>query len=301
MHSKMPLLAALALLILVETDANSPSPPPAQSSRPSSAKPAVESNDTLIVVLKHGYTAFSCAPFQDIVKRVGPAAGDKYPFGAFRITDSSVSSATALQRIQACPEVADVTWDLELEKNTIDIVTLHPTPTAPGRRIHQTRTTAPDDPLYTDMGSWAHEAMSTLQAWGTSEGTATIPICMVDTGLLPSHPDLQDNLWVNTGEIPGDGIDNDGNGFVDDVHGVREYLCIILFYVAFQTIFMIMGSTAFENDFNESCCIGFSSTSGVYPIAQSPNHRYQHSFTRVRQRYHGSSGGFSQINSVPAN
>ncbi|WP_430522733.1 hypothetical protein [Mycolicibacterium poriferae] len=34
-----------------------------------------------------------------------------------------------------------------------------------------------------------------------------------------NHPDLVDNMWTNPGEIPGDGIDNDGNGVIDDVHG----------------------------------------------------------------------------------
>ena len=36
---------------------------------------------------------------------------------------------------------------------------------------------------------------------------------------VATHPDLADNLWVNPGEVAGDGIDNDGNGFVDDIHG----------------------------------------------------------------------------------
>ena len=42
---------------------------------------------------------------------------------------------------------------------------------------------------------------------------------VIDTGLDVTHADLAANLWVNSGEIPGDGIDNDGNGYIDDVHG----------------------------------------------------------------------------------
>ena len=44
-------------------------------------------------------------------------------------------------------------------------------------------------------------------------------IAVIDSGVDLDHPDLVDNLWVNSGEIPGDGIDNDGNGVIDDVHG----------------------------------------------------------------------------------
>ncbi len=44
-------------------------------------------------------------------------------------------------------------------------------------------------------------------------------IAVIDTGVDYNHPDLVNNIYINPGEIPGDGIDNDGNGFIDDVHG----------------------------------------------------------------------------------
>lgn len=44
-------------------------------------------------------------------------------------------------------------------------------------------------------------------------------IAVIDTGVDIKHPDLINNIFTNTAEIPGDGIDNDGNGFIDDVHG----------------------------------------------------------------------------------
>lgn len=48
-------------------------------------------------------------------------------------------------------------------------------------------------------------------------------IAVIDTGVDTSHPDLQANLWVNPGEIPNNGRDDDGNGVVDDVHGFDAY------------------------------------------------------------------------------
>ena len=50
-------------------------------------------------------------------------------------------------------------------------------------------------------------------------GKGTV-VAVMDTGVDYTHKDLADNIWVNEGEIPGNGIDDDGNGYVDDVHGV---------------------------------------------------------------------------------
>ena len=50
-------------------------------------------------------------------------------------------------------------------------------------------------------------------------GDPDIIVAVVDEGVKYNHPDLQNNIWVNTGEVPGDGIDNDGNGYIDDVYG----------------------------------------------------------------------------------
>lgn len=55
------------------------------------------------------------------------------------------------------------------------------------------------------------------EAWETTKGSALVAV--LDTGIDTTHPDLQQNLYRNDGETPGDGIDNDKNGIVDDVHG----------------------------------------------------------------------------------
>lgn len=48
-------------------------------------------------------------------------------------------------------------------------------------------------------------------------------VAIIDTGIDIQHPQLSDHIWINEGEIPGDGIDNDGNGYIDDINGWDFY------------------------------------------------------------------------------
>jgi serine protease len=75
----------------------------------------------------------------------------------------------------------------------------------------------PADP---SVGSqWGLTAISAPRGWDTATGTGRTIVAVIDTGVDLTHPDLRANLWTNPGEIAGNGRDDDGNGYTDDVHG----------------------------------------------------------------------------------
>ena len=78
-------------------------------------------------------------------------------------------------------------------------------------------------------GGTIGEDMDMDLAWDYTTGGVTtdgdtIVVCVVDDGINVDHPDLQGNLWINRQEIPGNNIDDDGNGYIDDVRGWNAYI-----------------------------------------------------------------------------
>lgn len=66
---------------------------------------------------------------------------------------------------------------------------------------------------------WALQDISILKAWEQTKGEKDIVVAIIDTGVHVLHPCLKNSLWVNKKEIPNNKIDDDNNGFVDDIHG----------------------------------------------------------------------------------
>lgn len=77
----------------------------------------------------------------------------------------------------------------------------------------------PDDPLFPRL--YGLRNIGVPQAWQHTPGSNTVVIAVFDTGIDYTHPDLAANMWRNPGEIPGNRIDDDKNGFVDDVFGAN--------------------------------------------------------------------------------
>jgi subtilisin family serine protease len=88
--------------------------------------------------------------------------------------------------------------------------------------------TTPNDPEYSKLyglhntgqtGGVADADIDAAEAWDRTTGSSSIVVGVIDTGIDWGHVDLAGNMWTNPGEVAGDGVDNDANGFVDDVYG----------------------------------------------------------------------------------
>lgn len=86
----------------------------------------------------------------------------------------------------------------------------------------------PNDPEFSKLyglnntgqtGGTSDADIDAPEAWDITTGSRNVVVGVIDTGVDYNHPDLAANIWTNPGEIPGNGHDDDGNGFVDDVHG----------------------------------------------------------------------------------
>ncbi len=87
----------------------------------------------------------------------------------------------------------------------------------------------PNDPRYGEQWHYNNTGQSPdaivgndiniEEAWKIQTGNSQVTVAIMDTGFDVNHPDLKGNLWVNPEEIPGNNIDDDNNGYIDDIHG----------------------------------------------------------------------------------
>jgi len=78
---------------------------------------------------------------------------------------------------------------------------------------------SPNDTYFKNSTQYYMDLMQIRKAWDITKGSPNIKIAIVDGATDWTHEDLIDNIWTNPNEIPDNGIDDDGNGYIDDIHG----------------------------------------------------------------------------------
>ena len=157
-----------------------------------------------IIWLEQGVDAATFAVNSDVEITPKRLLSERLNIWLFEISDSKEPREDKMQRLSFNPDVRLI------QNNHTNIVL---------------REVIPDDPYYSSQ--WAPAIMNLPQAWeefttgGVTATGDTIVVAVIDGGADWTHEDL--NGWVNTHEIPNNGIDDDHNGYVDDYHGWNAY------------------------------------------------------------------------------
>ncbi len=160
-----------------------------------------------IVTLRLSYEA-ATKPTAEQLKALGLELVEDYAKGTFLIVkpDKAID-AELLKKLE-------VTKSLQLVSPVMKIKPIKP---QAGKKPSTTKLSAtPNDPRLGDL--WGMQNCRAIKAWNTVTGGKTV-VAVIDTGVDYNHEDLKSTMWVNPSEVAGDGLDNDGNGIIDDVYG----------------------------------------------------------------------------------
>jgi subtilisin family serine protease len=203
LRRRASVLVLAALAVLAWTAAVGPSwarGGPAADRHVSSARTPKTTPGRVIVKFHAGSTAASRRPVAAVAgARILHAVPARWLTGGASlavVTSASESTGELMKRLHRDPAVAYVEPDATVRLAAI-----------------------PDDPLWDDL--WGMRAIRAPRAWDSVVGSPDIVVADLDTGVDYAHEDLAANMWHNPGEIPANGIDDDDNGYVDDVYGIN--------------------------------------------------------------------------------
>ena len=153
---------------------------------------------------------------QNIIKLTFPIQTDKSPKNTSPKTNFRINE---VRRTEYTPEEVFTEMVVAEYKNSPQVEYAEP------NYIYETQE-VPNDPYYSSRGSWGQDyddlwglkKIKAEEAWTISQGDGVV-VAVVDTGVDYNHEDIQENIWINQGEIDGNGLDDDNNGFIDDIRG----------------------------------------------------------------------------------
>lgn len=158
----------------------------------------------------------------------------------FKVTDFPEVKATKVENLTYCdnPDSELITEDFKtvlavtlkhktdeellqaidslMEREDVESVSLNEVAS-----VEATQTVPTSDSQFSNQ--WALKNIDAMGAWSKTTGSTTVKVGIIDTGIDYTHEELAPNMWNNPGEISGDGIDNDNNGYIDDVYGWNFY------------------------------------------------------------------------------
>ncbi|MBM3883098.1 MAG: peptidase S8 [Verrucomicrobia bacterium] len=150
-----------------------------------------------------------------------PAMADRGHIGVVRAL-TALPVPVAVQLLNQLPgvEFAEPNWVATRQAESNDPFYADPLSPGPLWGMFGDDLSSPIGPA----GSTTIYGTQAEKAWAAGfTGSSEVLVGIVDGGLQLDHPDLAANIWTNPDEIPGNGIDDDGNGYVDDVHGWNAY------------------------------------------------------------------------------
>ncbi|XVJ59247.1 MAG: S8 family serine peptidase [Tepidisphaera sp.] len=145
-----------------------------------------------------------------------------------RGADRMISQAAALvggevvQRWTVVPGLVHLTVNSMSVEDAIRVLSAMPEVEYAEPDFYVRALVTPNDPSYGQlwgMNQTNDADIDAPQGWDIFTGNPNFVVAVIDTGIQRTHPDLAANTWVNPGEIAGNSIDDDGNGFVDDLYG----------------------------------------------------------------------------------
>ena len=144
----------------------------------------------------------------------------KYTDGTASAASNAANRQIGAELIQEFPEIGwqwiKLPENISVEQAVLDYKNFPGVELAQPNYIYKT-TLTPNDPQFGSL--YGMTKIDAPRAWNTTTGNPAIVVAVIDTGIRFTHEDLAANMWRNPGEIAGNNVDDDANGYIDDVYG----------------------------------------------------------------------------------